>query len=60
MSMRPQLTDRLGAAAPAALYPGGPVSLLSARKTVLSCSARTPGDAILGTHDAARRLRMTE
>ena len=40
-----------------ALQAIGPVALLAHRKTTLFCSARTPGDAILRAHDAARRLR---
>jgi predicted Rossmann fold nucleotide-binding protein DprA/Smf involved in DNA uptake len=51
------LTNRLGAAAPAALYAVGSVPLLAGRKTGLFCSARTPGDAILRAHDATRRMR---
>ena len=51
------LSQRLGAATPAALYALGPVTLLKAKKTALFCSAQTPGDAILRTHDAARRMR---
>lgn len=51
------LTERLGKAAPLALYAIGPTLLLAARRTALFCSARTPGDAILRAHDAARRMR---
>ena len=51
------LSERLGDAAPPALYAIGPVALLAARRTALFCSARTPGDAILRAHDAARRFR---
>lgn len=51
------LTERLGNDAPAALHAIGPVALLAARRTSLFCSARTPGDAILRAHDAARRMR---
>ena len=51
------LTDRLGGSAPTALQAIGPVTLLAARRTALFCSARTPGDAILRAHDAARRMR---
>jgi predicted Rossmann fold nucleotide-binding protein DprA/Smf involved in DNA uptake len=51
------LTERLALAAPAALHAIGPVSLLAACRTALFCSARTPGDAILRAHDAARRMR---
>jgi len=51
------LLARLGDNAPAALMAIGPVALLANRKTALFCSARTPGDAILRAHDAARRLR---
>ena len=53
----PCLTQRLGQAAPPALYGLGPIALLAVRKTALFCSAHTPGDAILRAHDAARRLR---
>jgi predicted Rossmann fold nucleotide-binding protein DprA/Smf involved in DNA uptake len=52
-----RLNERLGASAPAAIQTVGPVALLSAHKTALFCSVRTPGDAILRAHDAARRLR---
>jgi len=51
------LLARLGENAPAALTAIGPVALLANRKTALFCSARTPGDAILRAHDAARRMR---
>jgi predicted Rossmann fold nucleotide-binding protein DprA/Smf involved in DNA uptake len=52
-----RLNERLGASAPAALQVFGPVALLSAYKTALFCSSRTPGDAILRAHDAARHMR---
>lgn len=51
------LTARLGESAPSTLQAIGPAALLFARKTALFCSARTPGDAILRAHDAARRMR---
>lgn len=51
------LRSRLGENAPAELSLVGDPSLLRARRTTLFCSARTPGDAILRTHDAARRMR---
>lgn len=51
------LTERLGDSAPATLHAVGPVTLLSAGKTALFCSAQTPGHAILRAHDAARRMR---
>lgn len=51
------LTERLAGSAPTALQAIGRVALLAARRTALFCSARTPGDAILRAHDAARRLR---
>ena len=35
----------------------GNIRLLGNRKVALLCSARTPGDAILRAHDAARRMR---
>jgi predicted Rossmann fold nucleotide-binding protein DprA/Smf involved in DNA uptake len=53
----PSLVTRLGENAPQALSALGNVSLLPLRKTAFFCSARTPGDAILRAHDAARRLR---
>jgi len=52
-----RFSERLGDAAPPALYATGPIVLLTARRTALFCSARTPGDAILRAHDAARHLR---
>lgn len=51
------LTERLGGSAPTALQAIGSAALLSAQKTALFCSARTPGDAILRAHDAAQRMR---
>lgn len=51
------LRSRLGTDAPGALVLLGNEALLRLRKTALFCSARTPGDAILRAHDAARRLR---
>lgn len=51
------LKARLGTAAPKALNVIGPVTILAARRTALFCSARTPGEAILRAHDAARRMR---
>lgn len=51
------LHSRLGENAPAELTVLGDASLLRARRTALFCSARTPGDAILRTHDTARRMR---
>jgi predicted Rossmann fold nucleotide-binding protein DprA/Smf involved in DNA uptake len=51
------LAERLGKDAPRALQAIGPVALLAPRRTALFCSARTPGDAILRAHDAARRMR---
>jgi len=51
------LRSRLGADAPEALFVLGDRNLLRLRKTALFCSARTPGDAILRAHDAARRMR---
>jgi len=52
-----QLAKRLGNAAPATLMALGNVRLLGHRKVALFCSARTPGDAILRAHNAARRMR---
>jgi len=51
------LRSRLGENAPAELTVLGDPSLLRLRRTALFCSARTPGDAILRAHDAARRMR---
>jgi len=51
------LTTRLGASAPPMLHVVGPAELLTGRKVALFCSARTPGEAILRAHDAARRMR---
>ena len=51
------LRSRLGENAPVELTLLGDPSLLRLRRTALFCSARTPGDAILRTHDAARRMR---
>ena len=51
------LLSRLGDNAPAALTAQGNPALLGAPRTALFCSARTPGDAILRAHDAARRMR---
>ena len=51
------LRSRLGENAPVELTLLGDPGLLRLRRTALFCSARTPGDAILRTHDAARRMR---
>ena len=51
------LRSRLGENEPVELTVLGNPSLLRLRRTALFCSARAPGDAILRTHDAARRLR---
>lgn len=51
------LTKRLGAAAPPMLHVIGPAELLAGPKVAVFCSARTPGEAILRAHDAARRMR---
>jgi predicted Rossmann fold nucleotide-binding protein DprA/Smf involved in DNA uptake len=51
------LVSRLGDNAPEELTVLGNPDLLRTRKTALFCSARTPGDAILRAHDAARRMR---
>ncbi len=51
------LLARLCENAPDTLHAIGPVALLAATRTALFCSARTPGDAILRAHDAARRMR---
>jgi predicted Rossmann fold nucleotide-binding protein DprA/Smf involved in DNA uptake len=49
--------SRLGDKAPAALAVLGNPELLRPHRTALFCSARTPGEAILRAHDAARRMR---
>ncbi len=51
------LASRLGDDAPAELIVLGNPELLRNHRTALFCSARTPGDAILRAHDAARRMR---
>jgi predicted Rossmann fold nucleotide-binding protein DprA/Smf involved in DNA uptake len=51
------LGSRLGESAPAHLVLLGDAGLLRSRRTALFCSVRSPGDAILRTHDAARRMR---
>ncbi|TAK71441.1 MAG: hypothetical protein EPO19_04985 [Betaproteobacteria bacterium] len=51
------LLARLGANVPGTLTAIGPVALLAHRRRALFCSARSPGDAILRAHDAARRMR---
>ena len=51
------LVSRFGDNAPEALVALGNTVLLRARRTALFCSARTPGEAILRAHDAARRMR---
>lgn len=49
--------SRFGADAPEVLIALGDPLLLGVRRTALFCSARSPGDAILRAHDAARRMR---
>jgi predicted Rossmann fold nucleotide-binding protein DprA/Smf involved in DNA uptake len=39
------------------LWAIGKTAILEARKIGLFCSVRCPGDAILGAHDSARKLR---
>jgi predicted Rossmann fold nucleotide-binding protein DprA/Smf involved in DNA uptake len=51
------LTSRLETEAPDTLVLRGNRKLLELGKTALFCSARSPGDAILRAHDAARRMR---
>lgn len=51
------LASRLGDSAPEELIALGNPDLLRTRRTALFCSARTPGEAILRAHDAARRMR---
>ena len=51
------LAERMGGAAPPALQAIGPLAFLVKRKTAFFCSARTPGDAILRAHEAARSMR---
>ena len=51
------LSKRLGALTPSTLHLIGPTDVLTGRKVALFCSSRTPGEAILRAHDAARRMR---
>ena len=51
------LLSRLGENAPNKMTALGNAELLGTHRTALFCSARTPGDAILRAHDAARQLR---
>lgn len=51
------LVSRLRDNAPEELIVLGNPDLLRTRRTALFCSTRTPGDAILRAHDAARRMR---
>ena len=51
------LIARLGQAAPPLLMALGPLELLAGKRVAIFCSARTPGESILRTHDAARALR---
>lgn len=53
----PILLSRLGEGAPEELFMLGNRDLMQAQRTALFCSSRTPGSAILKTHDAAKRLR---
>jgi predicted Rossmann fold nucleotide-binding protein DprA/Smf involved in DNA uptake len=53
----PCLTERLGQAAPPAMYGIGPLALLAAHRIAISCSVRAPGGSILRAHDVARRMR---
>jgi predicted Rossmann fold nucleotide-binding protein DprA/Smf involved in DNA uptake len=57
MACPESLIKRIGVSAPRTLQVIGPEGLLEARKVALFCSARTPGEAILRAHDAARRMR---
>ncbi len=52
-----QLSLRLRDAAPPRLHLLGPPEILDTHKTALFCSTRCPADAILRTHQAARRMR---
>lgn len=52
-----RLRERLGQDAPSTLTALGNLGLLSQPKTALFCSARCPGDAILGAYDTARKMR---
>ena len=52
-----RLRERLGDQAPRTLNGLGDLELLSKVKTGLFCSVRCPGDAILASYDAARKLR---
>jgi predicted Rossmann fold nucleotide-binding protein DprA/Smf involved in DNA uptake len=51
-----QLAERLGGNAPLRLWAVGKVEILATCKMGLFCSVDCPGDAILGAHDAARKL----
>ena len=51
------LQERLNGTPPPQLTAVGRLDLLAQHKVALFCSARTPGDAILRAHDAARRMR---
>lgn len=59
-SYPPQLGQRLGAEAPAALTALGNLDLLALPKTALFCSIRCPGSVILPTYDQAAKWRDTE
>lgn len=52
-----QLDARLGADTPSKLLAIGNEVVLDDHKVALFCSARCPGDAILGAYDTARKLR---
>lgn len=52
-----RLRERLGEAAPERITARGALPILDHPRTALLCSARCPGDAILGAYDTARRLR---
>ncbi len=52
-----QLDERVGAHTPSKLLAIGNEALLADHKVALFCSARCPGDVILGAYDAAQKLR---
>src|SRR6266478_3693605 len=52
-----RLQERLGEHAPRTLTALGNLDSLSQPKIALFCSVRSPGNAILGAYDAARKLR---
>jgi predicted Rossmann fold nucleotide-binding protein DprA/Smf involved in DNA uptake len=51
------LESRLGNDAPSQLWAIGNPEIFAGHKVALFCSVRCPGNAILGAHDAAQKLR---